>query len=79
MLKSLDTNYTVHGTNLGLYSSVDKLDTFYIENPNKNVDLKLKLFVTVLGYKKMGELLYAYNSIVSFSKLCKNLTGNKEK
>ncbi|XP_028160981.1 transmembrane 7 superfamily member 3-like [Ostrinia furnacalis] len=40
----------VSGTNVGLYSSVKpKMDTFYVYNQNKDVDLKV--LVTLLGYR----------------------------
>ncbi|XP_023939805.2 transmembrane 7 superfamily member 3 [Bicyclus anynana] len=46
---TISRSSSVSGSNLGMYSSVKpKLDTFYVYNPN--VDVNLRLFITVHGY-----------------------------
>lgn len=43
----------VTGSNLGMYSSVKpKIDTFFIYNPNP--DVNLRLLISVLGYAAAG-------------------------
>lgn len=44
---------SVNGTNIGLYSSAAKLDTFYVFNGN-NEDLKL--YISVHGYFQDGKI-----------------------
>lgn len=49
---SLNSKTLMHGTNIGFYSPVKSLDTFFIVNPN-NVDLKL--YISVHGYSESGK------------------------
>lgn len=46
---SLHSTTFRNGTNLGFYSPVDSLDTYFISNKNENVDLKI--YISVQGYR----------------------------